>query len=231
MLLPALARAKAKSQGIVCLNNLKQLQLCWHMYADDNNDTMVLNKWGFNGVNGDASSDSGSWVVGDTRNETDTVNIQKGVLYQYDKSVRIYHCPTDQSKVEGRKDLLRNRSYAINCWLNGKEWPGNTDSRFIKVAQLAHPGPLKVFVFLDEHENTIEDGHFALNQVGTYSWQNTPADRHNQGCNLSYADCHAARWRWRAPKNFGVMQFNVQTQPRSPDGKDLADLQASIPQQ
>jgi len=44
MLLPALSRAKQKGQAVQCLNNLKQLQLCWQMYADDNNDTMVLNK-------------------------------------------------------------------------------------------------------------------------------------------------------------------------------------------
>ena len=33
MLLPALSKAKAKAQGILCLNNLKQLQLAWFMYA------------------------------------------------------------------------------------------------------------------------------------------------------------------------------------------------------
>src|SRR5471030_1279207 len=53
MLLPALSKAKAKGQGISCLNNLKQLQLAWHMYADDNTDFMppsiytdVGGKWG-----------------------------------------------------------------------------------------------------------------------------------------------------------------------------------------
>src|SRR6476469_3647516 len=38
MLLPALAKAKTKAQGIKCMSNLKQLQLVWHLYADDNND-------------------------------------------------------------------------------------------------------------------------------------------------------------------------------------------------
>src|SRR3989442_775959 len=38
MLLPALSRAKQKALRINCLSNLKQLQLCWIMYPDDNND-------------------------------------------------------------------------------------------------------------------------------------------------------------------------------------------------
>src|SRR5208337_4928617 len=43
MLLPALSKSKAKAQGIGCLSNLKQLQLCWVMYAHDNNDKLVPN--------------------------------------------------------------------------------------------------------------------------------------------------------------------------------------------
>src|SRR5258708_35915036 len=40
MLLPALAKAKTKAQGIKCMNNTKQLALAWRMYVDDNNDTL-----------------------------------------------------------------------------------------------------------------------------------------------------------------------------------------------
>jgi len=38
LLLPALARAKAKAQNITCLNNMKQWSLGFRMYADDNGD-------------------------------------------------------------------------------------------------------------------------------------------------------------------------------------------------
>src|SRR5881296_1202222 len=46
MLLPALAKAKTKAQGIACLNNLRQLNFAWYMYADDNRDKLVPNGTG-----------------------------------------------------------------------------------------------------------------------------------------------------------------------------------------
>src|SRR5262245_7555981 len=41
MLLPALAKAKAKGQGIQCMSNGKQLSLGWAMYAHDYQDRIV----------------------------------------------------------------------------------------------------------------------------------------------------------------------------------------------
>src|SRR6266446_9366453 len=44
LLLPALTRAKSKAQQIGCLNNYRQLQFCWHMYCDDNQDALPPNE-------------------------------------------------------------------------------------------------------------------------------------------------------------------------------------------
>src|SRR5206468_12217665 len=44
MLLPALNKAKANAQGIKCVNNMKQMQLAWLMYPDDNNDGVPPNQ-------------------------------------------------------------------------------------------------------------------------------------------------------------------------------------------
>jgi prepilin-type N-terminal cleavage/methylation domain-containing protein len=44
MLLPALARAKAKGQRIVCLNNLRQIGLFMHLYTDDNNEVFPAHR-------------------------------------------------------------------------------------------------------------------------------------------------------------------------------------------
>src|SRR5581483_9995287 len=42
MLLPALTRAKLRAQGVQCMNNNKQLSVAWRLYADDNQDKVVL---------------------------------------------------------------------------------------------------------------------------------------------------------------------------------------------
>src|SRR5207248_3802201 len=43
LLLPALSKAKAQALNVACLNNLRQLQICWHLYPVDNNDLLVPN--------------------------------------------------------------------------------------------------------------------------------------------------------------------------------------------
>src|SRR5450432_3891468 len=43
MLLPALSKSKNRALTIVCLNNLKQIQICWHAYTMDNNDLLTPN--------------------------------------------------------------------------------------------------------------------------------------------------------------------------------------------
>src|SRR5579862_4124375 len=43
MLLPALAKAKQKAQGIQCMNNLRQLGIAWNMYPGENNSRLMPN--------------------------------------------------------------------------------------------------------------------------------------------------------------------------------------------
>src|SRR6185503_11551897 len=72
LLLPALSKANGKAQSISCLNSLKQLQLAWNMYADDNNDKTPPNK----SVN--MSNVNGSWVLGNAQTDRTTTNLEKG---------------------------------------------------------------------------------------------------------------------------------------------------------
>ena len=60
MLLPALARAKRKAQGIQCMNNSRQLMLAWRLYTDDSNDNLLC---AFN--TGSVPTAAPSWVPSD----------------------------------------------------------------------------------------------------------------------------------------------------------------------
>src|SRR5262245_43128476 len=61
LLLPALAKARQKADGIYCLNNTRQLALGWLMYSDDFSGWLVPN---INGSNSGKVSDKPSWVAG-----------------------------------------------------------------------------------------------------------------------------------------------------------------------
>src|SRR5258708_2105762 len=120
MLLPALSKAKAKGQSIACLNNLRQLQLAWIIYADDHNDLMCPNKSTGNGTDLDSYRGlPGSWVLGNVRLDSSPTNIESGVLFPYTKSLGVYKCPTDRSFTVKAPKVPRNRSYMLNLYLDG----------------------------------------------------------------------------------------------------------------
>src|SRR5207237_738979 len=96
MLLPALAKAKAKAQDISCRNNLRQLQLCWHLYVDDNNQAMPPTSTWPTGLSS-AESREPSWAVGDAKHDLTTSNLQRGLLFPYNRSAGIYRCPADKT--------------------------------------------------------------------------------------------------------------------------------------
>ena len=214
LLLPALARAKDKARMIGCLNNQKQLSVCWHLYAVDNSDVLPPND-SIMTINNAVLSASISWSPDHARTDTNTVDLQSGLLFPYNRSVGIYHCPADYSTIEdaaGNKlPQLRNRSYNMSQSVNG--YPEYLDSTGIqvlmdlpywkKLSQIVRPTPSKLFVFIDEHPDTLLDAQFG-NPAGIpyfpIMWFDEPADRHNQGACLVFADSHAERWHWKVPK-------------------------------
>jgi prepilin-type N-terminal cleavage/methylation domain-containing protein/prepilin-type processing-associated H-X9-DG protein len=214
LLLPALSRAKEKAHRITCLNNIRQLHLSWHLYADDNNGNLPMNS----GVR------SNSWVLGNAKLDTTTSNIQAGVIYPYSTSVAIYHCPADRSTVTGSTQL-RFRSYAMCVWMNGDNTSAQPSVK--NLSQLIHPGPSRTFILADEHEGSIDDGSFFVFQYGQWVWVNWPSTRHNLGGTLSFADGHVEWWKWRD----GALRFNgIYGYPTTPGDRDLQRLQEALPQ-
>ena len=238
LVLPALSKAKAKGQSVACINNLRQLQLSWHIYVDDNNDALPLNG-AVPDARGMAKASAGSWVVGNTQTDTTTSNIQSGSLLKYANSVGVYHCPSDKSTVGGQTGLRRTRSYSLNYWLNGdaSAFSGFSNENaqrdsFIKskFAQIIDPPPAEMGGFIDEHEQSIDDGAMVVDNPAENTdeiWYDLPSDRHSQGCNFSFLDGHIGHWRWKLPKKF---KSHNQTHTPGPDLQDLRRLeQAFVP--
>ena len=231
LLLPALGRAKTSAYTISCLNNLKQLQICWHLYAHDNDDVLTPNNYIYvaNGPTSDPTLDKDltSWCPGNVRTDATTANIEKGMLFQYNTSTAIYHCPADRSTIEDtngvKLGLLRTRSYNMSLSINCID----ADS-FIKYNDIITPAPSELFVFIDVHEDDIIDSTFGVfspnDYYGNY-WLDLPADRHHQGANLSFADGHVENWHWQSPKQF---RHWVQEATNPSDLADLRRLQQCI---
>ena len=217
LLLPTLSKGKDQAREIACLNNVKQLQIAWQLYYQDNADGLAINNCDGNGTV--SSSLPGSWVVGCAKTDTNADNVKRGTIFPYTPNAGVYHCPADQSIVNN-STIPRSRSISMDAWLNGM--PGSP----FKASQLRVSSGL--FVFLDEDPVSIDDGFFLILYPPSSSWPNMPAGRHARGGNLTFADGHAERWSWKAPK-----VYNGNGQPvyiSGPiDGMDLVRLQADLP--
>jgi prepilin-type N-terminal cleavage/methylation domain-containing protein/prepilin-type processing-associated H-X9-DG protein len=199
MLLPALGKAKTKAQGASCMNNLKQLQLAWFMYAGDNNERLVPNGTGA----------QIGWVEGWLMTPQDATNVNllkapRGMLWNYNQSLGIYRCPADKSTTKiGPNTYPRVRSISMNGNMNGSSWYTDLINgkyyTYRKQTDIVRPSPTQAFVFLDEHPDAIDDGYFLVVVDQKNVWGNMPANYHNGACGFSFADGHAEIKKWQDP--------------------------------
>jgi prepilin-type processing-associated H-X9-DG protein len=243
VLLGSVTKAKALAQSVSCRNNQRQLQVAWMMYAHEHDDVLPPNKlgnWNFDTVCPEGFNNAiGSWVLGNATADANPWNIRNGALFPYNSSLDIYHCPADKSKVDDHPNLLRNRSYAMSYCMNGdkmlNDGSANNSETFPlvkeRLTQLNHAE--RLFVFIDEAEQAIQDGIFFIhypNDEGEQSagphWMDVPADRHGRGCNLTFADGHVADLKWHCSKK---NTFVDQPVAGVADKEDLRTLQQFIP--
>jgi prepilin-type N-terminal cleavage/methylation domain-containing protein/prepilin-type processing-associated H-X9-DG protein len=228
MLLPALGKARTKAQGIGCMNNLKQLQVCWTMYAHDFNDKLV--------PNGDGASYQG-WIGGQFLvNPQDGTNLNllkppSGLLWNYNASAGIYRCPADRSVAKIGNTVLgpRVRSISLNGNMNGNSWytiqTANTYFTFRKLSQIVRPSPSQAFVFIDEDPTSIDDGYFLV-VFDTLIWGNDPGIYHNGACGFSFADGHSEIKKWRDPDTLATVK---PASPKGPNDVPWIQVRASAP--
>jgi prepilin-type N-terminal cleavage/methylation domain-containing protein/prepilin-type processing-associated H-X9-DG protein len=236
LLLPALSRAKARAEGVICLNNTRQLGLAWTVYADDHNGRLAYNLGGNSDLDPRALAPKSdlNWVnnIMDWETNSDNINpetITKAGLGPYaNNAVNIYRCPSDHVLSDVQRQAgwtARLRSYSMNAMIGdaGEVSMSGTNSnnplytQFFRMSDL--PAAASIFVFLDEHPDSINDGYF-LNETYDWKWNDLPASYHNGAANFWFADGHAETHRWL---------FASTKRPAIPDGAAPLPMADQLP--
>jgi prepilin-type N-terminal cleavage/methylation domain-containing protein/prepilin-type processing-associated H-X9-DG protein len=213
MMLPALAKAKSKAQGVLCMNNTKQLMLAWMVYANDHNDRLVNNhgiqetwsrrdSWVNNVLTWGATQD----IDKDNTNITFVTDAKLSVYTS--RAYQIYKCPADKQLSDEQRQAGwagRLRSFSMNGFMgdagelskDGANLLSDGYRQFLKHSDI--PEPSKIFVTLDEHPDSINDGFFWNHPGGGTDWSDLPASYHNGAAGFSFADGHAEIHKWTQP--------------------------------
>ncbi len=235
LLLPALAKAKTKGQGIACMSNLRQLMLAWRLYTDDNAGKLVSNtEWirycwmDFNPGNPDNT------------NLNNLLDPKFALLAPYTQSPGIYKCPADKSAVTIRGTRYpRVRSMSMSVTLGDdylgpttyRQWSGVPKvRRYLKEGDITDPPPTRLWVTADEHPDGINNGDMAVkcDAVGAAAQiVDYPASYHNRAGGLSFADGHAEIKRWLDARTMPPIKYqnHLGAFVPSPNNPDIAWLQ------
>ena len=235
LLLPALAKAKTKANGISCMSNNKQIVLAWLMYAGDNDNFLA-------GCLGDWRSGK-VWVPGNLDFSSNRNNIDKGLLVDpkkgallgdYLQNADVFKCPSDKSTVKiGNEIIPRIRSISMSQSFGrnpsegggaGQWLPYSSFRTYMKEGDMGVPGPSNLFVFLDEHPNSINDAAFAVKcdaRDGGARMIDWPASFHNGACGFAFGDGHAEIKKWLDKRTI-VPHKNSNGMPSPPGGLNQA---------
>jgi prepilin-type N-terminal cleavage/methylation domain-containing protein len=215
LLLPALAKAKAKAQRIYCVSNLKQQALSCKLYADDFSSKIVsayptfggfTNTWC--GGNAEADGSAGSYIYGGS----DPLGIQVGMLWPYTKTLGIFHCPADHRIATAAPKAQYNnkpilRSISMNSYMNGRSYGTASDwlvtsptgamdrNKPVYQKETEMKLPADTWLVLDEDQGTkglesINDAMFLVN-TGTQSFPDFPSRAHGMAYGINFNDGHA----------------------------------------
>jgi prepilin-type N-terminal cleavage/methylation domain-containing protein/prepilin-type processing-associated H-X9-DG protein len=211
LLLPALAAARAKARAITCLNNVRQLGLAAQIYTDEFGERLPYNL-GESEIRAAVAqnhylnwnSSIMDWEVVNSDNTNIALVTLGGIGPYTGRNAKIYKCPNDNyvSDIQATAGWSsRVRSISMNAMVgDAGEFSksganvNNPDYRqFFKTSQVTKPS--QIFVFIEEHPNSIDDGYF-INNPETLTWTNLPAAFHNGAMNISFVDNHVEMHKW-----------------------------------
>ncbi len=225
VMLPALTNARHSGYRVVCLSNLRQLSLGWNFFANDNDGQLVSpeSSWNLN-------SDDLSWVCdgatgADPLNNTEAA-IEMGRLWPYLENVEVYQCP-GQSKIFPR-------SFELSRTMGGSNWTAGVNC-FRNSAQISRPTDKLLFI-CNIHTFTIGQLRYGSFQplesdANSVKWRDIPnpavnemRQSHPGGTNISYADMHVGKWRWKDSRTLRWVNSEMSSDKASPDNIDLQRL-------
>jgi prepilin-type N-terminal cleavage/methylation domain-containing protein/prepilin-type processing-associated H-X9-DG protein len=203
MLLPALAKAKNKATGAACLNNQKQIQLAWILYADDNDDKMLPTS--FRGERGQMELVAGGFWLGPTPAiaagiKTDVAlqrvfnGLSNSPLTKYNAAYASYHCPGDL-RTKNRKpgNGWAYDSYSKANGMAGIAWNA-AEQLFVKINQVVEPS--SSFVFIEESDPRSYNNGTWVMDTNPPGWVDPFAVFHGNVSTFSFVDGHAENHRW-----------------------------------
>ncbi|MGA2247549.1 MAG: prepilin-type N-terminal cleavage/methylation domain-containing protein [Verrucomicrobiota bacterium] len=216
LLFPALASAKNRAQGVRCLNNLRQTTLGCRMYTDDNRGWFVVNLEGQQAADGQSPGWVKGWLdydgASDDTNSTLLVDGQYALLGPYVRSPRLFCCPTDNSRNYGAAGEPRVRSISMNEAVGpnsdgtaagqGVYLPAPAFSVYLKESDVINIGPSDLWVLIEEHPDSINDGAFSFQMPTSIlftKWYDMPAKYHGNCCGFSFTDGHVEMHKWNSP--------------------------------
>ncbi|PYJ86964.1 MAG: hypothetical protein DME22_03255 [Verrucomicrobia bacterium] len=243
--LPSAATIRGKGQSASCLNNHRQLVRAWQLYADANGERLVGNLDG-----GDVSvlaNSNRTWVLGwfdfnggsplGANTNTVYLTTYSPLAAYLRRDASVFKCPADTSLSRGRTGAPRVRSVSMNGYVGERALPYTSGYRqFKKISEFVNPSPSHAFVFIDEREDGINDGVLQIDMGGfdplqpsRYTIVDYPADWHNRGANLSFADGHTETWRWRDGRTMPAHKFGqlLPLAVASPNNADVTRIQAA----
>jgi prepilin-type N-terminal cleavage/methylation domain-containing protein/prepilin-type processing-associated H-X9-DG protein len=210
LLFPAFTKTKGRAEGAVCVSNTRQLAMAWQMYADEHNGRLAYNLGGDAVKRGVGPRTNANWVnnimtweVLDSDN-TNIATITEASLGPFVRGPNVYRCPGDRVLSDDQRGagwLGRIRSYSMNAMIGDAGDLSSSGSninnpkyvQFFSIGSI--PNPAQIFVFLDEHPDSINDGYF-IAKAYSGQWYDLPASYHNGGAAFAFADGHAELHHW-----------------------------------